>query len=178
MGEDDDRTDTSEAAQPVRSQQTVEFLRVVQQHHIQLSSMADFKANILMAACVLLVSFNLRAFGDGLPPPAMLILLGGAVAAAVCALLAVMPATARRAGQAPNRLFFGGFAEMEEADYQAWMRGLLDDRVRLEEAMVRDIHQLGLVLARKKYLWLGRAYRLFLAGILGAALVWAVDLLI
>lgn len=178
MGEDEEAPAAPAAAEPVRSQQTVEFLRVVQQHHIQLSSMADFKANILMAACVLLVSFNLRAFGDGLPPPAMLILLGGAVAAAICALLAVMPATGRRPGQPPNRLFFGGFADMEEADYQAWMRGLLDDRVRLEEAMVRDIHQLGLVLARKKYLWLGRAYRIFLAGIFGAALVWLVDLLV
>ncbi len=165
------------APEPVRAQQTVEFLRVVQQHHIQLSSMADFKANILMAASVVILSFNLRSFGNSLPPLPMLVLFAGAFGAAVCALLAVMPKTGGGRGRVPNRLFFGDFAGLSEAEYQAYMRGLLDDRVRLEEAMVRDIHQLGTVLATKKYRWLTRAYRLFLAGILGAALSWLARLL-
>lgn len=165
-------------AEPVRAQQTVEFLRVVQQHHIQLSSMADFKANILMAASVLILSFNLRSFGDGMPPLPMLILFAGAFGAALCALLAVLPKTKGDGMRAPNWLFFGDFARLSEAEYQATMRALLDDRVRLEEAMVRDIHQLGSVLAAKKYRWLQRAYRVFLAGILGAGLAFLADLIV
>ncbi len=158
---------------PVRSNQAVEFLRVVQQHHIQLSSMADFKANVLLGASFLIFTTSLKEIHDGHASVALILLMTTAFTAATLVVMAMLPATSRGHNPKPNLLFFGVFAPMPEEEFQAKMADLLHDEEKLCEAMVRDIHQLGRVLQTKKYYRLGQAYRVFFYGLMpsGAAVV-------
>ena len=158
---------------PVRSNQAVEFLRVVQQHHIQLSSMADFKANVLLGASFLIFSSSLKEAHDGHPSTAVVLLMTTAFIAATLVVLAMLPATSKIHDPSPNLLFFGVFARMPEEEFQSRMGELLMDETRLHRAMVHDIYQLGVVLQAKKYKRLGQAYQVFFYGLMlsGAAVV-------
>jgi hypothetical protein len=162
-----------DSATPVRSNQAVEFLRVVQQHHIQLSSMADFKANVLLGASFLIFSTSLKEAHDGHPSLAVILLMATAFIAATLVVLAMLPATSKHHDPSPNLLFFGAFAKMPEPEFQSRMADLLLDEAKLYRAMVHDIYQLGQVLAVKKYKRLGQAYQVFFYGLMssGAAVL-------
>ena len=81
--------------------------------------MADQKASILMGATFVIFTIAHRpgARHDGQPLP-LLILGGAAFSPAVCAVLAVMPATRLkpRRGRV-NLLFFGSFTQLGEEEY-------------------------------------------------------------
>ncbi|QJB70755.1 hypothetical protein HF685_08395 [Parasphingorhabdus halotolerans] len=141
-------------------------LRTTQQHHVQLSMMADNKANMLIGATFVVFTLAIgqsRAGNLSLP---LLILAISAFAAALLAALAVMPATARRGDTPRNMLFFGSFGNMTEEDY---IDHLLENEFVSQETvyrtMLRDIYQMGAILQRKKYRFLGWAYRVFLTGL-------------
>jgi hypothetical protein len=167
-----DSSDTG-LATPVRSNQAVEFLRVVQQHHIQLSSMADFKANVLLGASFLIFSTSLKEAHGGHPSLAAILLMTTAFIAATLVVLAMLPTTSKAHDPWPNLLFFGVFSRMPEPEFQSRMDDLLLDETKLYQAMVHDIYQLGQVLATKKYKRLGQAYQVFFYGLMmsGAAVL-------
>ena len=164
---------------PVRSNQTVEFLRVVQQHHIQLSSMADFKANVLLGASLIILTAALREVHDGRVSAALVMILLTVFTAAILVLIVMLPVTTRGKNPHPNLLFFGVFAHMPETEFETQMLELLSNEDQLNRAMIRDIYQLGKVLALKKYKHLGQAYQVFFFGLClsGAVFVgqWAWD---
>jgi hypothetical protein len=76
----------------------------------------------------------------------------------------------------PNRLFFGHFTQIEEAQ---WTEGILRD-LKADETvfrtMLHDIYQQGQVLHGKKYKYLGRAYRIFIVGLTVTLLTFGLDL--
>src|SRR5438067_11308283 len=121
MGE---QTDISPSAK-VRSNQAVEFLRVVQQHHIQLSSMADFKANVILGASFLIFTASLKEVHDGRGSLPLILMMATGFISATLVVLAMLPATSRPHDPAPNLLFFGVFAQMPEAEFQTRMFDLL-----------------------------------------------------
>jgi hypothetical protein len=168
-------TDNSQPT-PVRSNQAVEFLRVVQQHHIQLSSMADFKSNVILGASFLIFTTALKEVHDGRGSPALFLMMATGFIAGALVVMAMLPATHRAHDPAPNLLFFGVFARMPEAEFQSRMEELLQDEEKLHHAMVRDIHQLGQVLAMKKYRRLGQAYQVFFYGLLSSGLALLAEL--
>lgn len=145
---------------------TIYLLRTMQQHHVQLSSMADQKANILIGATLVLFALIVREGATlGMSWPLMILATTSFVAAALC-VLAVIPSigTPKRAG-APNMLFFGTFADQNEAGFRAAMAPIMHDNASIHAAMLRDIHQLGCVLKHKKYKYLAWGYRVFIAGL-------------
>ena len=160
---------------PVRSNQSVEFLRVVQQHHIQLSSMADFKANVLLGASFLILTASLKEVHDGRLSAGLVVIMLTVVTAACLVLLAMLPSTSKGNDVQPNLLFFGVFAQMPESEFETQMLALLSDEDQLNRAMIRDIHQLGSVLALKKYKRLGQAYRTFFFGLCFSAALLVVE---
>lgn len=147
---------------------TVHVLRTVQQLHMQLSQMADQKANILLAATFVIFTLAIgQAEGAAAPVP-LLILGGSAFFSAVFAVLAVLPATHYDTGGKPNLLFFGSFTRLTEEEYVEEVI----EKIRAQEPafrlMARDVYQNGVVLERKKYRLLGWAYRIFLAGLVAS----------
>ena len=77
-----------------------------------------------------------------------------------------MPATKIRAGSNPNMLFFGAFSKISEEEFQDQLLAEnFVDQETVYRTMLRDIYQMGVVLERKKYRYLGLAYRVFLLGL-------------
>ncbi len=141
-------------------------LRTTQQHHVQLSMMADHKANMLIGATFIVFTLAIGQSQTGEISIPLIILAIAAFASAGLAAIAVMPAFAPRKGGPANMLFFGGFSGLSEEEF---VERLLNEEFESQEsvyrAMLRDIYQMGVILGRKKYRFLGWAYRVFLIGL-------------
>jgi hypothetical protein len=145
----------------------VNMLRTAQQHHVQLSSMADQKASILIG--VNSVVFALVVRDPSVMSLPMLVLAGVSSLAALLCMLAVVPMFGgRRVAHTqlePNFLFFGVFTDWSEEEFQQRMHDMMADDEAMRRAMIRDMYQLGLVLRHKKYRFLGYGYRVFMVGL-------------
>ncbi|MDB5684429.1 MAG: hypothetical protein JWM75_2127 [Sphingomonas bacterium] len=142
------------------------LVRTTQLIHVQLSQMADQKASILMGATFVIFTIAIgQTKGGALPSLPLLILGAAAFFSAVLAVLAILPATHYHATPNPNLLFFGTFTHFDEEDYTERLLTLLEANERIYRTIIRDIHQNGVVLERKKYRLLGYAYRVFLIGL-------------
>ena len=146
--------------------EVVYALGTTQRHHVQLSVMADNKANMLIGATFVVFTLAIGQSHAGNISLPLLILAISAFISAGLAALAVMPSFKLEKNNSPNMLFFGGFSKISEEEF---VEHLLETQLRTQEstyrAMLRDIYQMGQILERKKYRFLGWAYRVFLAGL-------------
>ena len=152
------------------------LLRTVQQHHVQLSVMADMKANILITISSILLTIALARANDPQLRPALLTLAVACLISLVLAIIAVLPTFAARRSQnmSRNLLFFGHFASLTEEQFFREMEEVLATDPRLYELALRDIYSLGVYLYRKKFRFLRFAYVALLGGFILATLVEAV----
>jgi len=144
----------------------------VQQHHVQLSLMADTKASILITISSIVLTIALSRSGDPLLRPALLTLACACLLSLLLAIVAVLPTFSPRSvrkGRAPKNLFFfGHFGEMSENDFVEEVAPVLRSDALLYEAALRDIHGIGAYLYRKKYRFLRFAYVALLVGFIFA----------
>jgi hypothetical protein len=148
----------------------IHLVRTTQQIHVQLSQMADQKASILMGATFVIFTIAIGQAKGGHTALPLLILGGFAFFSAIFAILAVLPAASVQSRGPLNLLFFGSFSQLDEADYVEQALDVLAADETVYRTMLRDIHQNGSVLARKKYRLLGYAYRILLTGLVCSAL--------
>lgn len=148
--------------------QAVHCVRTVQQMNLSLSQMADQKASILMGATFVVFTIAVGQAKSGAVPISLSVLALFAFLSALCAVFAVLPTISPPPRQKPtggNLLFFGTFTQMDEGP---WADSVIDE-LRSDETMYRmmlhDVYQNGQVLQRKKYKYLGRAYRIFILGL-------------
>lgn len=153
-------------AAPTYSPHAIHLVRTNQQMTLMLSQMADQKASILMGASFVVFSIAVsRAFAGHLPL-SLGVLAGFAFLSSLCAVMAVMPSVGRSKGPAgANRLFFGHFTARDEAEWTEDLLAQLHTDEGVFRTMMHDIYQNGQVLQRKKYRYLGYAYRLFVTGL-------------
>jgi len=144
---------------------SIHTVRTAQLVHVQLSAMADQKANMLLAATFLVFTIALGQARASAEPLPLLILGVFAFFSAVLSILAVMPATRFKTGGRLNVLFFGSFETLREDEFLERVLGELRSEEGFLTLMLRDLYQNGVVLARKKYRLLGYAYRTFLVGL-------------
>lgn len=141
------------------------LLRTTQQHHIQLSQMADQKAQVLMGATFVVFTIVVsQAAAKGLTLPFLVLGLVAFVAAVLC-VLSLMPTTRLMRGPSANLLFFGSFVDLSEAEFKSRMDTILRDEEAISDIALRGIYQMGVVLHFKKYRYLAAAYRVFLLGL-------------
>lgn len=146
------------------------LLQATQQHHVQISVMADVKASILITATSLILTAAVT-ITDGDLRPGLVALMLGSAAALVGALLAVLPAANRpesvpRPGSAAfNLLFFGHFTQLPADEFVDRVLALSDDPRHVFATQARDIHELGSFLQRAKFRHLRFGYLAFLTGI-------------
>jgi hypothetical protein len=165
-------------AAPVYSPHAIHTLRTAQTMTLSLSQMADQKASILMGAAFVVFSICVSRSHGGHLPWSLAILAVFAFLSALLAVIAVMPSTgtAKPADGEANPLFFGHFTAMDKDE---WTRTMLD-RCRADEALFRsmlnDLYQNGLVLKRRKYRFLGYAYRVFVTGLVVTLVSFAIEL--
>ena len=156
------------------------MVRTIQTINVTFSQMADSKASILMGATFLVFSIVVGQAKNGPLPPELIVLALSAFLSALCAVFAVLPkiSNPRRhaPGQSePNKLFFGYFAHVPEPEWTDDILGSLRSDEALFRLMLHDIYQNGQVLERKKYRFLGYAYRIFTAGLCLTLLILAID---
>ncbi len=158
------------AARPTFANDGVHLLRTAQQVQYQLSQMADQKANMVLAATFVIFTVSLSQIHNVARPLPLFILGGAAFASAFLAILAVLPSvkTPPRPDGPANLLFFGSFTQIPEQEFIERLMIVIGEPRTVYEAFAHDIYQNGQVLAFKKYLYLGYAYRILLAGLVAS----------
>ena len=129
--------------------------------HVDLSSLADAKANIMISINGIMVSILLASISPKIDSNPWLIfptstLLVGCLISLVFAVLAALPRVNRNEisladvrEERANILFFGNFTRLSKRDYLIGMTEMLNDKTRLYTSMMSDIYALGGVLDRK-----------------------------
>ncbi|MEL6672567.1 MAG: Pycsar system effector family protein [Bacteroidota bacterium] len=151
------------------------MFRVTYRMHINLSSIADSKSNILLSINALIISLVITdALKDNYQD--LVILIPGIMILAVCMATIVFAILATRPKvnsgvftrndileKKTNLLFFGNFYRMEVEDYLWGMDEMMRDGDYLYGSMSKDIYYLGKVLAQK-FKYLRVAYNIFMYG--------------
>lgn len=184
MGEAEDQAvSRAFAAVPERNTGDV-LLRTAQQHHVQLSVMADTKANILITVSSIILTLILGKMTDPHLRAAMTTLAGFIFTALLLAVISVLPKyrPLRIGADAPlppnfNLMFFGHFSELPKQRFLLAVADELKADGSVYETMARDVYAMGYYLAHYKYRFLRLSYLFFLGGFVFAALVEAVYLL-
>jgi hypothetical protein len=160
------------------------LLRTMQQHHVQLSVMADTKANILITVSSIILTLILGKMSDPDLRSAAITLAGFIFSSLLLAVLSVLPKyrplrVAPGAALPPNfnLLFFGHFSELPKERFLLELAEELRPDGSVYETMARDCYAIGYYLAHYKYRFLRLAYLFFLGGFLFAGLVEGVHLL-
>lgn len=154
----------------------IHLVRTLQQITMQLSQMADQKASILMGATFVVFTVAIGQSGRSGMPVALSVLALFAFVSAVLAVAAVLPrVTPQQQAVGANPMFFGNFSRMDEQMFVDTMKQHLLRDDGMIELILRDIHQNGTVLARRKYRYLALAYRSFVAGLTLTFLVFVAE---
>lgn len=161
------------------------MLRLTSENHMKLSDMADGKANILISVNAIIISVILSVLMRRLQQDAYLtiptiIFLASSVCTIVVAILATRPkvSSGRFSEQdidtkKTNLLFFGNFYKCSQEEYERAMSKMMVDSEYLYGSLVKDIYQLGVVLARK-YRLIRWAYNIFMFGIIVSVIAFAI----
>ncbi len=162
--------------------------RTAYRTHVNLSSMADSKANIMLSVNAIIISIivsNLVPRFDENPklivPTVVLLLV--CLGALTLAILSTQPKITKGKvtmedikKKQSNLLFFGNFYNMKLEDFELGMLEMIKDNDFLYSSMTRDIYYLGIVLA-KKYRYLRLCYGVFMYGLIVAVLVFGLFML-
>ncbi|MDB5193203.1 MAG: metal-dependent phosphohydrolase sub domain protein [Segetibacter sp.] len=153
------------------------MLRLTSENHMKLSDMADGKANILISVNAIIISVILsvllrRLSVDTYLTIPTILFLTFSVVTIVVSILATRPkiSEGRFSDQDVidkkiNLLFFGNFYKKSMDEYERAMGKMMTDPNYLYSSLVKDIFQLGVVLARK-YKLIRLAYNIFMVGII------------
>ena len=146
------------------------ILRTAQQHHVQLSAMADVKANIIITVSSIVLTLTLSRVNDPSFRTSAITLSVFTLLALLVAILAVLPKyrpLKLKAGEPLppnfNLLFFGHFAELPRERFLAELSQHMKPNA-IYNAMANDLYGLGYYLAHYKYRYLRIAYLFFLTG--------------
>jgi predicted metal-dependent HD superfamily phosphohydrolase len=161
------------------------MLRLTSDNHLELSGMADGKANILISVNAIIISVILSVLVRRLEVDAYLtiptiIFLIVTVTTIVIAILATRPKISEGVfseqdiiNKKTNLLFFGNFHKAPLEQYESAMRKMMSDSDYLYGSLVKDIYALAVVLGRK-YRLIRLAYNIFMIGIVISVLAFAI----
>jgi hypothetical protein len=152
------------------------MLRTAQQHHVQLSVMADVKANIIITVSSIVMTLTIGRLSDPDLRISAIILMVFTMLSLLLAILAVLPKyrPLRLKGHALpahfNLLFFGHFAELDRERFLQELAARMGTDGIVYDTVARDLYGLGYYLAHYKYRFLRWAYLFFLTGFVLASL--------
>ena len=165
------------------------MLRLTSENHLRLSDMADGKANILISVNAIIISVILGVLIRKLETDTYLtiptiIFLAFSVATVIIAIMATRPKVSEGrftkddiVNKRTNLLFFGNFYKTSIEEYEWAMGIMMVDKDYLYGSLVKDIHQLGVVLGRK-YKLIRLAYIIFTIGIVVSVLAFTIAVLL
>jgi predicted metal-dependent HD superfamily phosphohydrolase len=156
--------------------------RSVYSYHMELSSMADSKANIMISINTIVVSVIITLFGSGFTfgdsegfrhvryvIPMLLLVVSSLISVTFAILSAKPNINNKQKFELENKnssvLFFGNFAQLKLDEFVAHIKELKQEKNELYESMTVDIYHLGGVLI-KKYKLLTWSYNIFMIGLI------------
>ncbi len=174
---------------PTSATQT--FFRTNYRNHINLSAIADNKANIMISVNAILISVVISILSyQNIPDtkpivllPVVLFLVTG-LTSLICAVLSIRPKVttppdgpidleaAKR-----NIVFFGNFVRMDLDQFEEAVDAVLRDGELLYGNMARDLYFLGQVLD-KKYRYLTMSYNIFMVGFIATVVTFLLAIFI
>jgi len=163
------------------------MIRQTRAHHVQLSSMADMKANMMLTVAAILIPLSIRFLDDPRLQPAALTMIGFCILTVLLAAYAAMPKVLSKKG--PNKtidpedpsfnlLFFGSFTKMNYYDFQNAMEKVMNDHGEVYEKQIKEIYLMGQYLAREKYRFVRLAYISFITGMVISSVLYVVRVLL
>lgn len=164
-----DRPNIDLTGPPVRSRASADYvLRTAQQNMVQLSSLADQKASVVLGSSFVVATIVFSDAGsDGGLGAAKTILAATAVIAGIFSAVSLFPKVSPRDGAAgSNPLFFGSIARLPASEYRTRMRQILARDEEIYDVIVDDLHQASCVLLNRKFRWLQASYLTLIIGML------------
>jgi hypothetical protein len=174
-------------AQPKRGIETM--FRNLYRGHIELSSIADSKANMMINIHSLIISITLTLvgakfsiFGTSFKQNQIIIfpiiaLLLTSLFSIIFAILSAKPKVTKKITSIPELkennasiLFFGNYTRVSITEFEEEIVSLMKDEDLLYGNMVKDLYYLGKVL-RKKYRMLRISYTVFMFGLIFTVLI-------
>lgn len=184
---DNGKPSSLQDAEIVRGVETM--YRTAYRTHINLSSMADNKAHIMLSINTIVISVSIPQLlpkMDKHPQiiiPAIL-LLAVCITAMVLATLSTRPKITKGrvtkediTNRTANLLFFGNFYNMKLEEYHWGMMEMITDKEFLYTAMTKDLYYLGVVLGQK-YKYLSYCYNVFMYGMIAVVLIFVITFLL
>lgn len=158
--------------------------RTAFRNHINLSRIADDKANMMISINTIILTIVIAASGAGISffeelffeNPAFLapivILLMSSLTAVIFAVFSARPKVTEYRikklklleSKEASLLYFGNFLKLEKADFVQYMSEMKLDQNSLYDDLAKDLYDLGQVLHRK-YLLLTISYNTFIGGL-------------
>lgn len=149
---------------------------------LNLSQMADIKANILLSIASVIATVAIAKYTDPTWSTPVIVLVVFLMGSIFCALMTVVPSMRllrprKITVNDPNfnSLFFGDFALVPYKDYIEHMDGVLNDVSRLYEAQLREIYYAGKYLHSKKFVYIKYGYILFFLGVISSVMIFLID---
>lgn len=152
------------------------MFRSAYRNHINLSSIADSKANIMISINAILMSIIISYVGSRIgTQPWMLVPSATILVTSLIAItFAILSARPKVTSDEPtlqevrekraNLLFFGNFVRMPQDQFLKGIHELMEEGDMVYDQMALDLYGLGLVLQRKyRLLWI--SYTVFMAGL-------------
>jgi predicted metal-dependent HD superfamily phosphohydrolase len=151
------------------------MFRITSRNHLELSNMADNKANIMISVNAIMLSLIISVLlrkleGDPYLIVPTLILIGVCLTTIIFAIKATRPTISSGKftredikQKRTNLLFFGNFHQVSLEDFEWGMQEMIKDGDYLYSSMIKDIYYLGVILG-KKYRNLRVAYTVFMYG--------------
>jgi len=165
------------------------MFRLTARNQINLSSIADNKANILISINSIVLTV-LVSVGAGRISDYPVITLPAIVFIATCLVTIVFAILSTRPkissgkfskedihNQKVNLLFFGNFYKMDAEEYEWAVKEMMKNSNYLYSSMIRDQYSLGKVIG-KKYRLLRIAYTVFMIGIILSVVLFAVFMVV
>ncbi len=183
--EEDLRVKKEKADIPQRGIETM--FRTIARTHIDLSAIADNKANIMLTINAIILTFSLpylvpkfAAYPELILPTGVMLIVS--LSAIVFAILSAMPNVPNGVftkedikNREANLLFFGNIHSMKLEEFEEGITEMMNDRDFLYKSMVRDFHSLGKVLS-KKYKYLTYCYNIFMYGMIISVILFGIQL--
>lgn len=152
------------------------LFRLTARNQINLSSIADKKANLMISVNSIIISAIFFIFSNIADYPHFIIpciiLMIACLFTITYSVMATRPNVTSGTftledveQQRVNLLFFGNFYKMELQDYSQALKGIMTDYDKLYESLIKDQYFLGKVLG-KKYRLLRISYTIFIFGLI------------
>lgn len=159
---------------------TDNLFRIMMQNHLQLSALADQKANMMITVCSIIIGLLVQYIVD----PA---LRYGAIALALTCVVTILLAVystlpkyeSKREGEMKaknpffNVIFFGDFTHLDYPDFERELEKIINDHDLIYQSLAKDVYAQGRVLHDKKYRFIRYAYITFMIGLVISGVVMA-----